>query len=694
MGKSDKPSGNKKKISKEIDHLIQDLGDEDESVRFRAVWELGEMGEAAVGALIEALVSDDWVVREGAAKALVKIGESAVESLIKVLSHGDADGRRRVVWVLGEIGDVRAIEPLIKALTDKDIEVRRYAVGALGDIEDLSVVESLVQALSDDDVYIRRMAAWALGKIGDKKAVKPLIQVLGDDDGGVRRYAVAALGRIGDKRAVKPLISCLDDVDTAVRLVTESVLGRLGDPRAVKPLTKTIGDKDERVGIRAARVLGRIGKPAVESLIQALTDKDDVVRWRAAWSLGMIGDSRAVSPLIEALKDEAWDVRLRAAEALGKIGDERALKPLKKASKDENDYVRRKISETIKEIQPDTWKPRRVTETGSKIVVKPAESFIGLALVFIPIGIIIFLAGISALFTEPILFALEVIIFSLFFILPGIWVLFRNTTIEFDKHTGYVTVTRGHYPVFLWFFRKKRFSKDEISSVRFHKKLAYSQKVNYVLKVKLKTGKEVTIYKDIGTHVGEYLKQRILEFSPEDRKVERIKPPWIKDTGSKIVLKYMRIDQVCISYGFFLSGILILFPGILMVFSGILDLSMGTISAGFILIFIGFLPLWFFLKTDSTKEIVFDQPPGHITLRFHFLPFIFWIYREKRSIPKKEIRTVLIRTHTVRSSKGRLRDADCLYVVMRSGEEVVLYADYNPERVEYVEQRVLEFIAQ
>ena len=69
------------------------MGDEDESVRFKAVWELGEMGEAAVGALTEALVGDDWVVREEASKALVKIGKSAVESLIKVLSHDDADVR-------------------------------------------------------------------------------------------------------------------------------------------------------------------------------------------------------------------------------------------------------------------------------------------------------------------------------------------------------------------------------------------------------------------------------------------------------------------------------------------------------------------------------------------------------------------------------------------------------------------------
>ncbi len=58
-------------------------------------------------------------------------------------------------------------------------------------------------------------------------------------------------------------------------------------------------------------------------------------------------------------------------------------------------------------------------------------------------------------------------------------------------------------------------------------------------------------------------------------------------------------------------------------------------------------------------------------------------------ISKGEIRSVFIRFHLVRQ-----RHATFLYAVMRSDEEVILYADFNPDRVEYVEQRVLEFITQ
>ncbi len=88
------------------------------------------------------------------------------------------------------------------------------------------------------------------------------------------------------------------------------------------------------------------------------------------------------------------------------------------------------------------------------------------------------------------------------------------------------------------------------------------QDVYYVLKVKLKTGKEITIYKDTRSDVGEYLKRRILKFSPKDRKVERIKPPKIKDTGSKIIITYLRVEGIFISWFFFVFGILFLFWGI------------------------------------------------------------------------------------------------------------------------------------
>ncbi len=52
-----------------------------------------------------------------------------------------------------------------------------------------------------------------LGKLGDKRAVLPLIEALKDEDEDVRKEAAEALGELEDKRAVVPLIEALKDED-------------------------------------------------------------------------------------------------------------------------------------------------------------------------------------------------------------------------------------------------------------------------------------------------------------------------------------------------------------------------------------------------------------------------------------------------------------------------------------------------
>lgn len=70
-----------------------------------------------------------------------------VEGLIKALKDKDETVRWRAAWALGEIGDARAVEPLIQALKDKG--VRGNAAEALGKIKDTKAVEPLIQALKD-----------------------------------------------------------------------------------------------------------------------------------------------------------------------------------------------------------------------------------------------------------------------------------------------------------------------------------------------------------------------------------------------------------------------------------------------------------------------------------------------------------------------------------------------------------------
>jgi len=107
---------------------------------------------------------------------------------------------------LFEIGDMgkAAIPALACVLRGDDINMRKSAVEALGRIGDASAVPLLVECLKDEDM--RRNAAWALGKIAEKggdcsAAIPALIECLKDENAHVRAYAAVALGKIADTHA-------------------------------------------------------------------------------------------------------------------------------------------------------------------------------------------------------------------------------------------------------------------------------------------------------------------------------------------------------------------------------------------------------------------------------------------------------------------------------------------------------------
>ncbi len=49
-------------------------------------------------------------------------------------------------------------------------------------------------------------------------------------------------------------------------------------------------------------------------------------------------------------------------------------------------------------------------------------------------------------------------------VLVGIWMMGLNTKAIFNQSSGHMTMTRGAIPVFLWFLRTKRISREELRS--------------------------------------------------------------------------------------------------------------------------------------------------------------------------------------------------------------------------------------
>ena len=176
--------------------LIQEINNENPSVRAQAIKELGKRKERdAVKLLIRVLESDPSSnVRESAAEALGQIGDPiGVESLTNSMHDADISVRRASIVALGEIGDPRATMKLIPSLEDELFHIRIDTIRALGKLENPIPVPYLITAMNDRDEFIRFCAAEALGKIMDPRSVDPLIEKLNGPDQDLRWEAHSIL---------------------------------------------------------------------------------------------------------------------------------------------------------------------------------------------------------------------------------------------------------------------------------------------------------------------------------------------------------------------------------------------------------------------------------------------------------------------------------------------------------------------
>ncbi len=223
---------------KSVSGLLDKLVTTPEPECIDAAYKLGEIGTAAVPALIDSLKADHGhvepieevsygrlpkaarseEVRRNISYALTQVGAPAVRALTEAAGHADWWVRDTAVETLGDIGiaDKDATHALASALTDQSLQVRRHAAEAIGIAgrPDTAGVSLLIDALQCPDDELRRNSALALAKTGElaAQAVPALEGALRDTDRYVRGYAVEALRRIGTPEAQQVLI---DDLMTS-----------------------------------------------------------------------------------------------------------------------------------------------------------------------------------------------------------------------------------------------------------------------------------------------------------------------------------------------------------------------------------------------------------------------------------------------------------------------------------------------
>jgi HEAT repeat protein len=158
-----------------VEPLVRCLRDGDWQVRDAAVESIAMIGSPAVDLLLRYI--RDYDARKSVIKVLGKINDERVLDPLISMLHND-EFKDDATWALAELGQP-AVGRLLECLKSPDDVIRKQAILALGEIKDSSSVDCLIERLQDPDWFIRLSSAAALEKIGDprgREAVKPLIK--------------------------------------------------------------------------------------------------------------------------------------------------------------------------------------------------------------------------------------------------------------------------------------------------------------------------------------------------------------------------------------------------------------------------------------------------------------------------------------------------------------------------------------
>ncbi len=314
-------------MSKE--ELQAKLNDPQVESRLAAVNEFSRLDEFPTGLFVQALGDDDWRVRKEAVTWFLQLPDARSHTAIVLqqLRHPDNAGlRNAAIEILISLGS-RALPALTHELTVADAEVRKFIVDILGEIGDSNCATNLLPLLQDDDENVCYAAAETLGKLRATEAVGPLLELLESGDAGLRFTVFEALSAIGaGVPAVRILHYCEDRL---LRKAVFNCLGQIADPQGLPALLDGLSDPLRRVREAAVMalgtLLGNLDDQVVEEALQGrslelkpqlgelLHHQDQTMRAAACQVLSLVADADALEQLLPLLADESLRPQVVAA---------------------------------------------------------------------------------------------------------------------------------------------------------------------------------------------------------------------------------------------------------------------------------------------------------------------------------------------------------------------------------------------
>lgn len=294
---------------KQIKKLIDELADEDPKNRLNAAVQLARIGRPAVAPLREALDHDSANVRENAALALGQMREAAIGALDRLIAHFSDRVpivRRRCAEACALIGE-GAMTPVGEALEGIAPETRveaLFSLGMIGAKARVVGITRIARMLNDENKLVRHEAALSLCKIGFAEDLK-------------------ATDFLGALETIPDFAEALDDRNATIRANAALALKFFGNnaSKAIPRLVAHLGDLSSIVQGHCIDALETHAEAAVGPTRAALKSPNPLARKNAALTLGRLAaHAQSAVPDLQAMSSDKNDDARRAAQiALLKI---------------------------------------------------------------------------------------------------------------------------------------------------------------------------------------------------------------------------------------------------------------------------------------------------------------------------------------------------------------------------------------
>ncbi len=250
-------------------------------------------------------IEDNAAARNTAIEALIAIGPQALRALEGAFETDNADVRKFIVDIAGQMNTALSVPLLLKAIQDQDDNVRAAAVEYIGRLKATEAVGSLIKMLHEEDLWVKYSVIETLGKIGTKETLPAIADAL--TDRALTEVALRALSNFRDPRLISKIVPYLKDKRRSVV------------SQALVTLSK-IADSEEEIRVLKTELQRQMSaEDLIKRLKDALRTSDQQLKKAAVKLLGFFGRGKEVEVLLDmAMQEEMAQVVEEALKRIGK----------------------------------------------------------------------------------------------------------------------------------------------------------------------------------------------------------------------------------------------------------------------------------------------------------------------------------------------------------------------------------------